>query len=97
MNKNTKSAKDIAFNKERQNFQKEIKKRDEMLTDLRRLIIDKDNTIYELERKIETLNETISFLTNGNHSPEELTEHMIRSKRINKVLSLVDTFSTGLY
>lgn len=88
-----KSAKDIAFDKERQKFQREIKRLTEKDIQQRVTMSEQLQHIRELEKEIEKLKESINYLSRGNYSPEELTEHMERTERLDKMFSII---SVGL-
>lgn len=95
MSNNKKSAKDIAFDKERQKFQKEIKEHKENITSLNQIIQEKDLYITELRKEVDELKQSISYLNKSNCSPEELNDHIKRTKKITDMFSLLNSISSS--
>lgn len=90
MSNNKKSAKDVAFDKERQKFQKEIKTQKENIVSLNQLIQEKDLCIAELRKENDGLKEQIAYLTKSNCAAQELDEHMRRTKKIANMFTLLN-------
>lgn len=95
MSNNKKSTKDIAFDKERQKFQKEIKEHKENITSLNQIIQEKDLYITELRKEIDELKQSISYLNKSNYSPEELNDHIKRTKKITDMFSLLNSIPSS--
>lgn len=90
MSNTKKRAKDIAFDKERQKFQKEIKEHKETITSLNRAIQEKDSCIAELNSKIKTLEQNIAYLAKSGYTSQELDEHVQRTKKIANMFTLLN-------
>lgn len=82
-----KSAKDIAFDRERRMFKSQIKNLNEVADSLAEAIQMRDRRIKELENIIAAREETIAYLTDNKYTPEELAAHVKRTK------SLANTFN----
>lgn len=95
MSNNKKSAKDIAFDKERQKFQREIKEHKENVAALNQLIQEKDLCIAELRKEIVELKQSIDYLNKSNCSPKELNDHIKRTKKITDMFSLLNSISSS--
>lgn len=90
MSNNKKSAKDVAFDKERQKFQKEIKTQKENIISLNQLIQEKDLCIAELRKEIDGLKGQVAYLTKSNYTAQELDEHVRRTKKIANMFALLN-------
>jgi protoporphyrinogen oxidase len=88
------SAKDKAFQKERQRLMKQAES-------YRQLVITRDGQLYEKDKKIEELESIINTLTKEieshfNMSAEEFAAHVSREKKANQAFEMLFSLS-GTY
>ncbi len=93
-----KTAKDIAFDKERTQLKAEINKLSAELRLFNRNkemeIKEKDQIIADLLKKNQALENSISIWSDGKITPEELIKHMELVKRLDSYRAMFEKYST---
>ena len=101
--KENRSAKDIAFDREREKYRKEIRNRDTLITELRYLVKQLEESVRERDNKISECNDWIRRLLEYMDLSEDDMKEIIQkdkdmvevSKRLLELDRLVSVFFYG--
>lgn len=101
MVKKNRSAKDIAFDREREKYRKEIKDRDTLITELRYLVKQLEESVRERDNKIAERNDWIRRLLEYMDLSEDDMKKIIQKDRnmaeVSQRLLDMDRLVSGLF
>ena len=99
--KKNRSAKDIAFDREREKYRKEIKDRDTLITELHHLVKQLEESVRERDNKIAERNDWIRRLLEYMDLSEDDMKKIIQKDRnmaeVSKRLLDMDRLVSGLF
>ena len=89
-----KTAKDIAWDNERNKLKSEISKWVQIAANKQTEINDRDQEIRRLNNEVESLREAITTLTNGTRTPEEILQSMEKAANLSTLFNSIKMFGS---